>query len=467
MIAQQNDTSFFEGTSMIPSNVLMILKRLKDNNAEAFLVGGCVRDGILMRHPHDYDIATNILLEDVAKLFPNAKILGKSFGVLKVEGVDIATYRIDGKYSDHRHPDSVTFVKDIVQDLSRRDFTMNAIAFDGERYIDPFNGMDAIRRGIIQTVNSPKIRFTEDPLRMLRAFRFSSVLGYNISNSTFKAIRELKSLIREISKERVRCELLRMMSGKHLLGALFSMSASGLMFELLPDMAVCKGYKQNKYHRYDVLEHSFRVANAVPKEKPLLRFAAFLHDMGKPVTCANYGTDEASFHNHEFIGADMAVTVLQALTFSNKEVDYITNMIRAHMFGYRQEMKNSAIRRLIRRVGMENIRDLMQLKYADRVGNGLKEFSEFTWDTSLMKRIEQIDAEKSAFTRKDLAINGNDLKELEIGDGKFMGFLLKACLDTVLENPELNTKEALISLVKTIILEYNKDKVGELNERKV
>ena len=453
--------------STLPCIVLRIMNRIKQNNGEAYVVGGCVRDTILMRVPHDWDIATNLKLEEIIKLFPKAMIVGKIFGVAKIGDIDVSTFRIDGPYSDGRHPDNVMFVNDIVQDLSRRDFTINAIAFDGERYVDPFNGMDAIRRGVIQTVNSAKIRFKEDALRMLRAFRFSSLLGFNIANSTYKAIREMKKEMLNISKERVKDELIKMLSGENIIGTLFSLSASGLLFEIFPDLRQCKGFVQNKYHKYDVLEHTFRVVEAVPHKKPLLRMAALLHDVGKPATCKDYNTPDASFHNHEFVGADMSATILKDLKFSTKEIEYITTMIRCHMFGYRQEMKDSAIRRLMGRVGRERIPDLMLIKYADRVGNGLKDVTPFTWDTSLKKRIDKIEQERQAIKITDLVINGKDLMEIGIEAGPFLGKLLKTCLDYVLEYPDKNRKEDLLKLVREIVEEYNKDEVGVVKEKEV
>ena len=461
------ENQLIEKTSL-PDDVVYILNMIKTNGGEAYLVGGCVRDSILMKKPHDYDIATNLKSDKLMEIFkPNAKEVGKQFGVVKVKNVDVATFRIDGAYTDGRHPDTVLFVNDIVQDLSRRDFTINAMAFDGERFVDPFNGMDAIRRGVIQTVNSAKVRFGEDALRMVRAFRFSSILGFNIANSTYKAIRLMRENIRAVSKERIQDELIKMLSGENILGVLFSMSASGLLFEILPDLRTCKNHPQNKYHKYDVLEHSFRVVDATPKEKPLLRLAALLHDVGKPATCKDYGTPDASFHNHEFAGADMTETIMQGLKFSNKDIEYVTTMIRGHMFGYREEMKDGTIRRLLGRIGKERVPDLIQLKYADRVGNGLKEYTPFSWDIKLKKRIDAIEAENHAIKITDLAINGEDLKTIGVEEGAFLGKLLKMCLDYVLDNPEKNTKEALLDMCKNIIEEYNKDTVGELKERSV
>lgn len=454
--------------SSLPSAVQLVIKKIRDNDGEAYLVGGCVRDMILMKNPGDYDIATNLRLDKLKEVFPKAVIVGKQFSVIKVaHDIDIATYRIDGPYSDGRHPDTVMFVDDIIQDLSRRDFTMNAMAFDLERYVDPFNGMDAIRRGVIQTVNSAKVRFKEDSLRMLRAFRFSSLLGFNIANSTYKAIREMRKLISKVSKERIRDELMRMLEGENILGTLFSMSACGLLYEVLPDLRTCKGFVQNKYHKYDVLEHSFRVVAAVPKEKPLLRMAALLHDIGKPPTCKDYGKPHASFHNHEFASADMSKTILHELKFSNNEIDYITTMVGAHMFGYREEMKDSAIRRLLRRIGKENVADLMLIKYADRVGNGLKEVTEFKWDTRLKQRIDKIFSEEHALKISLLEINGKDLMKIGVEEGPFLGKILRACLDYVIEYPEKNTKKDLIQLTNELIEKYNSEEDGVIHEEEV
>lgn len=460
--------NYFNEKTSLPENVVYVTNTIRDNGGEAYIVGGCIRDAILMKTPHDYDVATNLKLEKLSDIFsPEAKVVGRQFGIIKVRNIDISTFRIDGNYTDGRHPDTVTFVNDIVQDLSRRDFTINAMAFDGERYVDPFNGMDAIRRGVIQTVNSAKIRFQEDALRMLRAFRFSSVLGFNIANSTYGAIRGLKRNIHNVSKERIREEFLKMLSGTNILGSLFSMSASGLLFEIFPDLQICKNFKQNKYHKYDVLEHTFRVAEATPKEKPLLRMAALLHDIGKPPTCKDYGTENASFHNHEFVGADMAKTVLNDLKFSKDEIDYITTLIQGHMFGFREEMRDGAIRRLMRRVGKERIPDLILLKYADRVGNGTKGVTPFTWDIELKRRIDRIEKENHALRIADLAISGHDLMNIGIEASAFMGKMLKTCLDYVLEHPEKNNKEELLKLCKTLMEEYNKDEVGELKVKEV
>jgi len=453
--------------SLIPDRVLDVMSKIKESGGEAFLVGGCVRDTILMTAPRDYDIATSLKPNEIMKLFPDGEEIGTKFGIIKLKDIDISTYRIDGKYSDGKHPDEVMFVNDIAQDLSRRDFTINAVAFDGERYMDPYNGMDAIRRGVIQTVNSSRARFEEDPARMLRAFRFSALLKYTIANSTYKQVRTCKHLISKVAPERVRDELIRMMSGESILGALFSMSASGLLFEIFPDLMQCKSYAQNKNHKYDVLEHSFRAVEAVPCYLPMLRIAALFHDIGKPATCNNYGTPDASFYNHEFVSADMARTIFEAFKFSKKDIEYMTTMIQCHMFRYLGEMTDTALRRLLRKVGRDRVDDLMIIKYADRVANGTKPYGDFNDHTEMKKRIDKIYKDEDALKISDLAVRGDDLRKIGIEDGPFMGKMLEHCLGAVMLDPKKNKKSVLLKIAKEALNLYNNDKAGELQERVV
>jgi putative nucleotidyltransferase with HDIG domain len=425
----------------LPENNIQIINKL-ETKGEAYLIGGAVRDLLLNLVPKDYDIATNLRAKEVLELFPQGKYVGKSFGVVLVDGVEIATYRrdhydkLDGKNC------KVEFVSTIEEDLARRDFTMNAMAYHPERgLIDPFRGKEALNREEIEFVGNPRERIKEDYCRILRLIRFCSTLGFHYSSQTVLQIGWMESLISLVSSERIRLELLKMMEGKHLFKALNSPFCLDVFKIVFPAYSICQEVTQNKYHMDDVWNHLNLSADAVSPKYPLLRLAALFHDIGKLPT-KELIKGEYHFYNHEYYSIKLARKMLKDLTFSNDEINYICEVIKWHMFFVDLD-KNGNMKKYIRRLQSKlkycTVRDIIRMRLADRKGNRAKLGIPFHLK-QLICDLRAVEREDNAVSLKDLAINGNDLlKYLPLSPGPIIGILLKECLAQVIENPELNT----------------------------
>jgi len=363
-----------------------ICKILKDNGYQSYLVGGFVRDLILGKSSSDIDIATdappNGLLNMFSKEHFKAIPTGIAHGTVTVihehlnpnKGYEITVFRkdvsCDGRYA------KVEFINDLIEDLTRRDFTINAIAYDpfNNKFIDPYNGIADIHNKIIQCVGNPHDRFKEDYLRMLRAFRFAATLGFTLDTATEEAIYLLGGNIKNISIERIKSEIDKCFNKSDEPSVMFYMLyQSHLLNNILPELEKCYGFLQNKYHKHDVFRHTMEAIDAVPKEYPLIRWAALFHDLGKVYTCTYYSTPEASFHNHEYVSEEIARKIMTRLKFSNDDIEYVCNLVKHHMFMASMEMKDSAIRRFVNKLGEEYVDDICILKWADMIGNGLKE----------------------------------------------------------------------------------------------
>jgi len=455
----------------IPKNILFTIDILTKYKFEAFLVGGCVRDYLLNKVPKDWDITTNAKPEEIIDIFTkeNIKTLYENdFGTVAVfideNIIEITTYRIESDYSDKRHPNSVEWTRNIEEDLKRRDFTINAMAFDVPRgtFIDLFNGTKDLEEKIIRTVGDPDERFSEDALRMLRAIRFSSVLGkeWMIENNTLNSIIKNKELLSKVSNERIRDELIKIIMSENAKRGINVLKETGLMHYIIPELELGYGCTQNKHHVYDVFEHNLESLDfAVKKDFSMyIRLAALLHDIAKPDVKEGKG-ENATFYNHEIIGAQMTKKILNRLKFPKKDIDKIVNLVRYHLFYYNvDEVTESSIRRLIKNVGLENIDDLIKLRMSDRIGSGCPKAEPYKL-RHLKYLIEKVS--KDPISVKMLKIDGEKIMNLlNIKPSKKIGSILEILLAEVLENPERNTVDYLKE--RTLELGLNKDEELDL-----
>lgn len=443
----------------VPKEVAEVSKTLVEAGFETYLVGGCVRDIVLAREPKDWDIATNAKPEEIQKLFSES-VYENTFGTVGVKTesedprlkvIEITTYRIEGKYTDRRHPDEIEFAKTIEEDLSRRDFTVNALAMSlkGD-VIDPHGGRNDLKSGIVRTVGKPEERFSEDALRLMRAVRFATELGFEIEAGTRRAVEKLHGELEMIAKERVRDELAKILQAREAARGIILLEELGLLKNILPELCEGVGVGQNKHHVYSVFEHSVRALEYTAKEGYSLtvRMAALLHDIGKPKAKQGDGPD-STFYQHEYIGAKMAVRALDRLRFSKDFVEYVAHLVRSHMFYYNVgEISDAGVRRFVRRVGPENIDDLLKVREADRIGSGVKKAVPYKL-RHLLFMIDKV--KRDPLSPKMLKLNGDDLmKMLKIEPGHRVGWILSALLEEVLDDPARNSREYLDGRAKAL-----------------
>lgn len=435
---------------------------------EAYLVGGALRDTIMGKEAHDWDVATNAKPEDVKRIFRRVIPTGIKHGTVTVHfmkrQIEVTTFRTESEYSDGRHPDKVEFASSIEEDLSRRDFTMNAMAAslrDG-RVVDPFCGRSDIEAKTIRTVGNAHERFMEDGLRPIRAIRFASQLDFGIEKCTFADIFKEETLkkIASISAERFRDELCKILLSRRPSVGLGLLEQTGILKIFVPELLEGRGCVQRDsrgFHEFDVLDHNFRACDGAPCDRLNVRLAALFHDIAKPRTkTVSQDCDEIHFYNHDVAGEKMAQGILRRLKFSNETVQKVSHLVREHMFFYESAWSDAAVRRFVRRVGAENIADLFDLRLADIYGMSRENSSDAERRTSgenesiaeLKGRIEKVLSQNSALGLKDLAINGSDLIAIGIKPGKEIGDALKELLEIVTDSPELNTREKLLEEAK-------------------
>lgn len=445
----------------IPQEVKYVISSLKRNGFEAYMVGGCVRDFLMEVDPNDWDITTNARPKDIQSVFPKTYIDNK-FGTVtvltksrnpKLKEIEITTYRIEGKYSDKRHPDKVYWAKNIEEDLSRRDFTINAIAAtlssqkkgnnrNELNIIDLFGGRDDIKKKIIKAVGNPNNRFSEDALRMIRAIRFSITLGdsWKIENETARAIKNNSHWLKLVSKERIRDEFMKIIMSERAAYGVDLLRRLGLLKYIIPEIEEGYGVTQNKHHIYDVYEHLLRSLDYAAKKgfNKYVRLAALLHDVGKPRTKRGEGLN-STFYNHEVVGAEMTTKILNRLKFPKNDVKKITKLVRYHLFYYHpDEVGESSVRRLVRQVGPENINELLQVRMADRIGSGVPKAEPYKL-RYLRYVIDKIS--QDPITVKMLSLDGRDImKILNIKPGPKVGQILNILLLDVLNDPSQNNK---------------------------
>ena len=433
-----------------------ITSTFKKNNYECYMVGGSVRDLYLGKDAYDFDFATNARPEQVMKLFRRVAPTGIKHGTVTLliddNSFEVTTYRNDGKYVDGRRPENVTFSDTLEQDVMRRDFTINGLAYDvfTGQIIDYVNGIEDIEKGIIRTIGSAIDRLSEDGLRSFRACRLASKLGFNIDDTTLEAIHSTLDIAGMVSAERIRDELVKLLQTDKPSVGIEYMRETGLLKLVLPELDECYGVGQNKFHTFDVYYHCVYACNAAPKNNSLVRLTALLHDIGKVPTRREGDGGDFVFYNHEVIGSRMTKRIMRRLKFSNEEIDRTVNLVYNHMFHYTDEWTDGAVRRFMRKVGVENLPDLFEVRMADRKGNGSREGLPVPVKT-LESRIHHILEAENAITVKDLNINGYIImEEFKVQPGPVVGHVLNELLEIVLDHPELNTKEYLLEKAKEI-----------------
>ena len=453
----------------IPYELQKLNEIFSQNGFEAYLVGGAVRDVLLGKEASDWDVTTNAKPDQVMKIFNKVIPTGIDHGTVTVhfmkKEIEVTTFRTESDYSDGRHPDKVEYTGKIEEDLGRRDFTMNAIAaslFDG-KIVDPYGGQADIEKKIIRTVGNPSDRFMEDGLRPIRAIRFASKLNFSIEKYTYLEIfeKEIHKKIQSVSVERFRDEFMKIMSSPIPSVGLKLLEQTGLMALLLPEVMDCRGCIQKDdrgYHQFDVMDHNIYACDGAPIEKPFIRLAAFLHDVGKPAAKIQRTIDGLvinNFYNHEFYSSEITKKLMTRMKFSNAEISYVTHLIQNHMFHYESNWTDSAVRRFIIKIGKENLNDLIDLRLADMYGKynqpvRLHDSQACNLLIELKDRVSALLEQDNALSLKDLKINGNDLILLGV-KGRQIGIILNDLFQTVIDDPKMNTKEKLLEISKNLI----------------
>jgi tRNA nucleotidyltransferase (CCA-adding enzyme) len=448
-------------TDQIPADVRALARRLHDAGFEAHLVGGGVRDMLLGRPPADFDLATDARPEKVLEIFGRAFAIptGLQHGTVTVltgsdpatrRSVEVTTFRGEGAYLDGRRPSSVTYVSTLDEDLSRRDFTMNAIALEPltGAIADPFGGRVDLGRKLIRAVGDPLARFREDGLRPMRAVRQAAQLGFDIEPATLDAIALALDVFAKVSSERVRDELLKLLASPRPSVGLALMHRTGLLGEVLPELLEGVGCTQNRYHKHDVFGHTLAVVDAT-RGDAIVRLGALLHDVGKPRARQprEGAPGEYSFFNHEYVGKDMADAIGRRLKLSTAERARVVAMVEHHMFFYKPEWTDGTVRRFVKRVGPGALGALFALREGDVLGRGFGEDPERELG-ELRRRIADVAASDAALRVTDLAINGQDvMRVLGVPPGREIGVILERLLELVLDDPSLNTREKLEALL--------------------
>jgi tRNA nucleotidyltransferase (CCA-adding enzyme) len=451
-------------SDQIPADVRALARRLHDAGFQAHLVGGGVRDMLLGRPPADFDLATDARPEKVLEIFGRSFAIptGLQHGTVTVlsgsdpatrRSVEVTTFRGEGAYLDGRRPSSVTYVSTLDEDLSRRDFTMNAIALEPVTgaIADPFDGRADLARKLIRAVGDPLARFREDGLRPMRAVRQAAQLGFEIESATLDAIAPTLDVFRKVSAERVRDELLKLLASPRPSVGLALMHRTGLLGEVLPELLEGVGCAQNRYHKHDVFGHTLAVVDAT-RGDAIVRLGALLHDVGKPRARQprEGAPGEYSFFNHEYVGKDMADAIGRRLKLSTADRARVVAMVEHHMFFYKPEWSDGTVRRFVKRVGADALGALFALREGDVLGRGFDEDPERELG-ELKRRIAEVAASDAALRVTDLAINGQDvMRVLGVPPGREIGVVLERLLELVLDDPSLNTRETLEALLPTV-----------------
>ena len=430
------------------------------NGKDVYLVGGAVRDLMLGRASTDWDLATNARPEEVMGFFKRVIPTGIKHGTVTVRykgsSIEVTTFRTESEYSDGRRPDTIKYAQTIEEDLSRRDFTMNAAAVklpEGKLF-DPYGGQNDIRRRLIRCVGDAAERFSEDGLRPMRAVRFAAQLGFNLEGETLGAIRPSLNTTSKVAAERVREELDKTIASPSPQTGLVLMEETGLLTLFLPELDLCRGVEQKGYHIYDVLDHSL-LSCAYAAQKGFsqdVRMAALFHDLGKP-SAQKMGPDGSwTFYNHEKESASLAEGIMRRFRYPNSAIEKVCRLIRAHMFHYEDTWKDSAVRRFIVRTGEDLLSELFDLRMADAAGTCGADPSPALL-LPFKKRIEAVLAADNVLSLKKLAVNGEDLIGIGVEPGKYIGIILKELFETTVDDPALNTKEKLLEIAKNIYQE--------------
>ena len=444
----------------IPKHASDIIKTLSSHGYEAFVVGGCVRDSILGKEPADWDITTSALPEQVKALFPRTIDTGLKHGTVTIMmdkiGYEVTTYRIDGTYEDHRHPNDVTFTSSLREDLMRRDFTINAMAYNEEKgLVDLFGGIQDLNDRIIRCVGNPTERFDEDALRMFRAVRFAGQLNFNIEKETLAAIEAQHAFLKDVSAERIQIELLKLLISGHpeMIRAAYE---TGLTSVFLPEFdRMMETPQNNPHHIYSVGDHTIHAVETIAPN-PILRLTMLLHDIAKPETRSTDENGIDHFYDHNEAGAVLSKTILRRLKFDNQTTQMVTTLIAHHDIRFNDALGTGRkhVRRVIHSVGENLFPYLLDVMEADiSAQSDFMRLKKLTALKETRQAYHEILAANDCLTLKNLKINGNQLKALGISEGKIIGAILNALLSQVLNNPELNDYEKLKELALKIYQE--------------
>ncbi len=439
--------------SAVPLALIALCERFRQHGYKAWAVGGAVRDVCLGRPVADWDVATTALPGQVCDVFRRVIPTGIDHGTVTViwekKPYEVTTLRSERGYTDGRRPDQVTFVEHIEEDLARRDFTVNAMAYDPltETLVDPYSGIQDIRDRRLRTVGDPFLRFSEDGLRVVRAARFVATLEFALDKATEAAIAPSLSVYRKVAHERVRDEWLKCMAANKPSLGFEVMQRTGILSVTLPELLGQVGCEQNRWHAYDVWKHTLECVDALPSADVTVRMAGLLHDLGKPQTRAvSEKTGDYTFYHHETLGADIADRWLQDYRFPNADRARIVALIRHHLICYASEWSDAAVRRFLKRVGIEYVADLLQLARADVLAKGRPVQEELKLLDELERRIATVMDENQPLSVRDLAINGRDLMQhCALKPGPLIGKVLDMLLEKVLEDPSLNQQEILLA----------------------
>jgi tRNA nucleotidyltransferase (CCA-adding enzyme) len=443
----------------VPTDVMAVLRTLRGASRQAWLAGGAVRDILCGVAAQDFDVATDALPEQVMRLFPRVIPTGMQHGTVTVlsgeHKVEVTTFRGEGRYLDGRRPSSVTFLAEIEGDLARRDFTVNAIAWDPIAGVlrDPFSGAEDLRRRRLRAVGAPLARFSEDGLRPLRAVRFASTLRLAIDRPTWLAIPQALDVFARVAMERVRDELIKLLiRGAPPSRGLRLLLRSGLLARIVPELLESVSFAQNRYHRWDVWRHTLRCLDAAPPDL-VVRLAALLHDVAKPRSAApkEGAPGENTFYDHEKLGARLATDILQRLKFPRRETERVALLVAEHNWHYLPEWNDATVRRVLARIGPEEIPALWMLRRADLNARGRLVEEGLANQAAAEARFQREIDRASALKVTDLAIGGEDvMRELRTGPGRQVGEVLARLLERVLDDPDLNTREKLIRLMPEV-----------------
>lgn len=438
----------------LPAPIIQFMKSLTDKGFQVYVVGGAVRNLILGHTITNWDFTTDANPTQLLSLYPDA-FYHNTYGTVTIpkeqELFEITPFRKESGYSDNRHPEKIEWAKTIEEDLGRRDFTINAIAFDGKNMIDPYHGQADLKKKIIRTVGDADTRFQEDALRLLRAIRFSSQLGFEIEEETRSAIQKNAGLIQNVSWERIRDELLKIMESTYPAEGILLMKQNQLLTHILPELEVCFSISQKspkRHHIYDVGTHCVMALKYCPSKDPITRLASLLHDIGKTKTYwKDANTGLITFHNHEVVGTRMVTEIANRLKLSKDQSEKLIRLVQYHQFTVSEEITDNAIRRFIREVGKKYLQDMFDLRTADRIGSGAKPTS---WRYELFKK-RVIEVQKEPFKVTDLKINGHDvMNTLKIKPSKQIGDLLDTLFNEVVEKKIKNEKEELLRRLREI-----------------
>ena len=436
----------------LPKSVKDFLEKFKKNKFQIYIVGGAVRNLLLDKNITNWDFTTDASPDQIQKLFKDS-FYNNTYGTVSIHVDDfifeVTPFRKEGKYSDFRHPEKVEWAKTIDEDLSRRDFTINAMATDGVTTIDQYDGQKHLNEKLIVAVGDPDKRFNEDALRLMMAIRFASQLGFLIDEKTKRSIEINSKLITKISWERIRDEFMKILASNYPSEGVLFLKNTGLLTFILPEVDICFTIPQKspkRHHIYDVGTHLVMALKHCPSKDPITRFATLIHDIGKAQTFRrNDTTGLITFYNHEVVGKKLAEQIAERFKLSNKEKHKLVTLVQFHQFTVSEIQTDKAVRRFIKNVGKEYLNDIIDLRFGDRIGSGAKPDS---WRFDLFRK-RLIEVQKQPFQIKDLKINGNDvMKILKIKPSPKVGEILKAIFDQVVEGKLKNQRSILLEVLE-------------------